>query len=186
MRLQDISNLQQRIAVNNDEKALEELYLFFYPSLVRFATSLVSQLPVAEEIVEDIFIKLWEKRAYLTTITNVQVYLFVAVKNKSLNYIQWKSNDVIAYVETYPIDICVSRETPENIMMSKEMCGKINQAVEALPPKCKMIFQLVREERMKYREVAEVLNISPRTVDTQMTIATRKIAAAISLQTIPI
>lgn len=184
MRPANISNLQMRIALEQDERALEELYLMFYPSLVRFASSLVLQVPVAEEIVEDVFIRLWQNRETLPQINNLKVYLFVAVKNRSLNYIQWKSKDIIAYLETYPVDISVSQETPESLLMTKEMAVKINKAVEALPSKCKLIFQLVREEHLKYKEVAEVLNISPRTVDTQMTIATKKIAASITLQTI--
>lgn len=178
-----ILNLQKGIALNNDEKALEELYLGFYPSLMRFATSLVIQVPVAEELVEDVFVKLWQNRAKLPEIANLKVYLFVAVKNRSLNYLKWKSKDIIAYFETYPVDISVSDETPESILMTKEMHAKINAAVNALPTKCKLIFRLVKEEKLKYREVAEILNISPRTVDTQLTLATRKIAASITLQT---
>lgn len=180
---EEIAELQRRIALHSDQKALEKLYLFFYPRLVQFAVTFVVQAPVAEEIVEDVFIKIWERRASLTEISNLKVYLFVAVKNRAMNYIQWKSKDIIAYMEIYPVQLSVSQETPENVLMTKELSARINRAVDALPPKCKMIFQLVREERLKYKEVAEILNISPRTVDTQMTIATKKIAASITLQT---
>lgn len=181
----DISDLQKRIALHNDERALEALYLLLYPSLTRFAVSFVIQAPVAEEIVEDVFIKLWENRIKLPGITNLKVYLFVAVKNRSLNYLNRKSRDIIAYIETYPVDISASDETPENALMTKEMYAQINAAVNALPPKCKLIFQLVREDKLKYKEAAAILGISPRTVDTQMTLATRRIAASIRLQITP-
>lgn len=180
MSQEDIINLQQSIAFNSDQKALEKLYLYFYPKLFPFTNALVRQAESAEEIVEDVFIRLWENRSELTKINNLQVYLFVAVRNRALNYLEWKSKDIISYFESYPVDIPVSQETPDSLMMTKEMATRINQAVELLPLKCKLIFKLVREDGLKYREVAEILNISPRTVDTQMTIATKKIASAIN------
>lgn len=180
---EEITRLQQEVSDHGDQRALEKLYTYFYGKLFRFTVALVRQAEVAEEIVEDIFVRLWERRTTLPEITNLQVYLFVASRNRALNYLDWKSRDVISYVEIYPVDISVSQETPDNLLMTKEMSARINQAVDALPAKCKLIFKLVREEKMKYREVAEVLNISARTVDTQMTIAMKKLAATITLYT---
>lgn len=181
MTSDEISELQRLISTGSDARALERLYLYFYPKLFSFAKTMVAQAEPAEEIVEDVFIKLWENRAELGKINNLKVYLFVAVRNKSLNYLEWKSRDIISYLETYPVDIPTANNTPDYLMMTKEMAMRINKAVESLPPKCKLIFTLVREEQLKYREVADILNISPRTVDTQMTIATKKIASAINL-----
>ncbi|MGH2644039.1 MAG: sigma-70 family RNA polymerase sigma factor, partial [Chitinophagaceae bacterium] len=101
--------------------------------------------------------------------------------NRALNYLEWRSKDIISYFEAYPVDIPTSQNTPDNLLMTKEMATRINQAVELLPLRCKLIFKLVREDQLKYKEVAEILNISPRTVDTQMTIATKKIASTINL-----
>jgi len=134
--------------------------------------------------VEDIFIRLWQNRAHAGEIHNLLVYLYVAAKNRALNYLDWKSKDIICYYESYPEDLPLSADTPDRMMMTKEMASRINQAVNSLPPKCKLVFKLVREEGLKYREAAEILNISTRTVDTQMTIALKKIAAAITLKTI--
>lgn len=181
MAPEEISELQSLISANNDSKALEKLYLYFYPKLFSFTQTIVLQAEQAEEIVEDVFIRLWERRAEISGINNLKVYLFVAVRNRALNYLEWKSKDIISYFETYPVDIPTSHNIPDNLMMTKEMAMRINQAVDSLPPKCKVIFKLVREEQLKYREVADILNISPRTVDTQMTIATKRIASAINL-----
>lgn len=181
MAPEEIYELQCLISNNSDTRALEKVYLYFYPKLFSFTKTLVSQAEPAEEIVEDVFIRLWENRAELLRINNLKVYLFVAVRNRALSYLEWKSRDIISYCETYPVDIPTSHNIPDNLMMTKEMAMKINQAVDSLPPKCKLIFKLVREEQLKYREVADILNISPRTVDTQMTIATKKIASAINL-----
>lgn len=181
MTSDEISELQRLISTGSDTRALERLYLYFYPKLFSFTKTMVAQAEPAEEIVEDVFIRLWENRTELCKINNLKVYLFVAVRNKALNYLEWKSRDIISYLETYPVDIPSANNTPDNLMITKEMAMRINKAVESLPPKCKLIFTLVREEQLKYREVADILDISPRTVDTQMTIATKKIASAINL-----
>jgi RNA polymerase sigma-70 factor (ECF subfamily) len=184
MSAEEVIKLQQQVAAGSDQKALERLYTFYYSRLYRFACALVSQSEVAEEIVEDVFIRLWENRSGVAEIRNLQVYLYVAIRNRALNYLDWKSRDLISYFETYPEDISMSVDTPERMLITKEMASQINKAVDALPPKCKLVFKLIREEGLKYREAAEILNISPRTVDTQMTIALKKIACAITLKTI--
>lgn len=183
MSPQEIVKIQQELSDLSDQRALEKLYRYFHGKLFRFARALVRQQEVAEEIVEDIFVGLWERRLSVTEIGNLQVYLYVAVRNRALNYLNWKSRDIISYVEMYPVDIPASLDSPDSLLMTKEMSARINQAVDGLPARCKLIFKLVREEKMKYREVAEVLDISVRTVDTQMTIAMKKLAATITLYT---
>jgi RNA polymerase sigma-70 factor (ECF subfamily) len=184
MSPEEMTRLQQQMGAEDGQRALEKLYIFLYPPLHRFACSLTGQPEVAEEIVEDIFIRLWENRSTAGDIKNLRVYLYVAARNRALNYLDWKSKDIISYFETYPEDIPAPADTPERLMMTKEMASRISSAVGALPPKCRIIFKLVREEGLKYREAAEVLNISPRTVDTQMSIALKKIACAITLKTL--
>jgi RNA polymerase sigma-70 factor (ECF subfamily) len=183
MSSEEIARLQQELSDHSDQRALEKLYRHFHGKLFRFARALVRQHEAAEEIVEDIFVRLWERRLTVSEIGNLQVYLYVAVRNRALNYLNWKSRDIISYVEMYPVDIPASQDSPDSVLMTKEMSARINQAVDGLPARCKLIFKLVREEKMKYREVAEVLDISVRTVDTQMTIAMKKLAATITLYT---
>lgn len=185
MSPEEISRLQQEVSIHGNPHALERLYLSFYGRLFRFTQALVKQAEVTEEIIADIFIKLWERRETLMEIENLRVYLYVAARNRSLNYLNWKSRDVVSYVDSYPVDIASSQETPDSLLMTKEMAARISQAVDALPTKCRLIFRLVREERLKYREVAEILNISARTVDSQMTIAMKKLAQTITLYTTP-
>jgi RNA polymerase sigma-70 factor (ECF subfamily) len=183
MQQEEIIHLQARLASADDQQALEKLYLHFYPPLFRFARSLVRTSEVAEELVLDVFVKLWEKRVEAREIHNLRVYLYVAVRNKALNYRAWKSKDIISYFEAYPADILLQHSTPEQMLMTKEMAAKMDQAIHALPPRCKLIFKLVREDGLSYKEVAGILGISPRTVDTQMTIALKKVARTITLYT---
>lgn len=163
-----------------DQAAFRQLYVHFYKRLYHFALSLVKTRESAEEIVEDVFVRIWQQRENLHTIRNLRVYLYTAIKNASLNYLSQKARQSI----TEPFDhihigMNDSAITPEQILITAEIHQKIQQAVEALPPRCKMIFKLVREDGLKYREIAEVLNISVNTIDAQMAIAVKRITGAI-------
>jgi RNA polymerase sigma-70 factor (ECF subfamily) len=176
-----LKELQTRIAIE-DESAFTQLYLHFGKKLNLFAASLVRSREIAEELVEDVFVKLWASRQRITDIENITVYLYVAVKNKSLNKLSQKANELI----TAPFDFLDTTtdefaSDPYDLMITSEMMAQMQHAIEALPPRCKMIFKLVREDGLKYKEVAEILNISVNTIDVQMAIAVKKICTALHI-----
>lgn len=179
----DPVSLQERIALYNDEQAFKELYYLFYNKLFHFAYAFIKNKERAEEITEDVFINLWRNRSHLTEIKNVKVYLYTATKNNSLNYIAKKAHEITtAPYDDITIDIAEYEATPEQIMISSEMLKKLNQAIDELPPRCKIIFKLIREDGLKYKEVAEILSLSVNTIDAQMAIAVKRIAMAINLE----
>ncbi|MDP4129677.1 MAG: RNA polymerase sigma-70 factor [Bacteroidota bacterium] len=173
------AGLQQEIAAGN-ETAFKQLYGYFYKRLFHFALSMVKIKEAAEEIIEDVYIRIWQQRENITAIQNLKVYLYTAVKNTSLNYLSKKAKENI----TEPFDhihIEFSEPVnPEQLMITAEMFNKIQHAVEALPPRCKMIFKLIREDGLKYKEVSQILNISVNTIDAQMAIAVSRIATALA------
>lgn len=170
--------LMYQIAAGN-EQSFKKLYDCFYKKLYHFAFAIVKTREAAEEVVEDVFIKIWKAREDLINIRNIKVYLYTATKNTSLNFLAKKARESI----THPFDhihIEVAEvNSPETLMITAELHKKIRHAVEALPPRCKIIFKLVREDKLKYREVAEILNISVNTIDAQMAIAIKKIMTAL-------
>lgn len=171
-----------RIA-SGEQAAFRQVYVFFYRPLYRFAFALVKTREPAEEIVEDVFVRVWQRRETIIEIQNLRVYLYTAVKNSALNYLSQKARQSI----TEPFDhIHIGMEspagTPEQILITAEIHQKIQLAVDALPPRCKMIFKLVREDGLRYKEIAGILNISINTIDAQMAIAVKKIAAAIGAE----
>jgi len=110
----------------------------------------------------------------------LRVYLYIATKNTSLSYLSKKAKDnLVEPFDNINIDLYKSSITPEELMITAEMYRKIQQQVEALPPRCKMIFKLVREDGLKYKEVSDILNISVNTIDVQIAIAIKKIAVAL-------
>lgn len=174
--------LMARIALG-DEAAFRQVYVFFYRRLYQFAFALVKTREPAEEIVEDVFVRIWQHRGTIASIQNLRVYLYTAVKNSALNYLSQKARQSI----TEPFDhIHIGMEspagTPEQILITAEIQQKIQLAVDALPPRCKMIFKLVREDGLKYKEIAGILNISVNTIDAQMAIAVKRITAAIGAE----
>ena len=137
---------------------------------------------MAEEIVEDVFVKLWSNRHRINEVENLTVYLYVAVKNRSLNAISQKATELIkAPFDDLDIEAGQMVSDPYNLLVTAEMMKRMQQAVDNLPPRCKMIFKLVREDGLKHREVAEILNISINTVDVQMAIAIKKICAELQV-----
>lgn len=174
-----IQDLQNRIALYEDMKAYKELYFLFFDGLQRFSFSFVKSKEVAEEIVSDVFIKVWQMRSRLTEINNLKVYLYTVTKNFSINYIQRNYKNVSLSIDEMDIEPVIELSNPEEIFISAEMLDTIRQAIQELPPQCRLIFQLIKEDGLKYKEAAEVMNISVLTVRNQLAIAIRKIAASL-------
>ena len=177
----DLQHIQSLIA-EGDEKALASLYQLFSKRLLHFATVLTRSAELAEEIVEDTFVKLWSKRTEVRNITNLNVYLYVAVKNRSLNAIARKAKELVHIpFDHLEIDIGQTSPDPYSLLITSEMMQRMQQAVEMLPPRCKMVFKLVRQDGLSYKEVADILNISVNTIDVQMAIAVKKICASLQI-----
>ena len=170
-----LPHIQQCIHAGN-EQCLAELYKLFSKRLHHFARVITRSPEIAEEIVEDVFVKLWSNRHRINEVENLTVYLYVAVKNRALNAISQKATELIrAPFDDLDIETGQVVADPYNLLVTAEMMKRMQQAVENLPPRCKMIFRLIREDGLKHREVAEILNISVNTVDVQMAIAIKKI-----------
>ncbi|MBS1665323.1 MAG: RNA polymerase sigma-70 factor [Bacteroidetes bacterium] len=175
MTASSIKYLQTRIARFDDQKAYKELFTSLYSSLFLFAKSMVKSKEPAEEIVSDVFIKIWEKRKDLEKIDNLKVYLYVSVRNTALNYLNLQKRSVTNPIEEFQAEFTSIYFDPEQLMITADMLALIKKSIDQLPPKCKIIFKLVKEDGLKYREVAEILNISVKTVENQLAIALQKI-----------
>ena len=177
--------LQEGIACG-DQGALKELYQLLYKKLVQFAYVLVRSRELSEEVVEDVFIKLWSRRGQVTNIQNLKVYLYIATKNTALNYLSKRAIELTTAPFDYlDIETAEVSSSPEQLMITAEMLRKMQAAVDALPPRCKMIFKLIREDGLKYKEVSDILGISVNTIDAQMAIAVKRISAALPMDVLP-
>lgn len=175
----DIRQLQERIALYEDMKAYRDLYELMFPGLHRFALAMVRSHEPAEEIVSDVFIKVWQLRSRLMEIQNLRVYLFTVTKNFSLNYITQNSRQAVMHIDLLDFDLQMDLRGPAELCISADLLYHIRKSIQELPPRCRTIFQLVKEDGMKYREVAEILNLSVLTVRNQLALAVRKLGEAI-------
>jgi RNA polymerase sigma-70 factor (ECF subfamily) len=170
-----IKELLEQLGENQCEKAYKSLFLLMHQRLIEFSAAIVKSHEDAEEIVSDFFIKVWQKRTQLAGIENPKLYCFVSVKNLSINKLKSNKKVVLSLVDEWDTNINTPFFNPEELMISKESVAKIMFSVNQLPPKCKIIFKMVKEEGLKYNEVAQLLEISPKTVEAQMAIALRRI-----------
>lgn len=147
----------------------EELFKSNYNTMCNIASNIVKNSDSAKDIVQEVFIKLWDKKADLLEISNIKGYLFRATTNASINYLS--QNKKIVSLEASGVTLSIN---PDETLTTKELEAKIQYALDRLPPKCKAIFVLSRFEGMKYAEIAEHLDISEKTVKNQMLIALNK------------
>ncbi len=171
-----LSILQSQVAVG-DTRAFRQIFDALFSNLTKFSFSFVHSKEAATEIVDELFVQLWVKRDDIMKINDLRVYLYTATKNASLNYISKKAKQIeLEPYENLQVQM-TDLVSPEQIMISKEMLQKIKEAIDSLPPRCKLIFKFVREDGLSYSEVAEILGLSIKTIDSQMVIAVARIRA---------
>jgi RNA polymerase sigma-70 factor (family 1) len=164
-----------------DMQAYDELYKSLHSRLIHFSAGVVGSFHLAEEIVSDVFIMVWQKRSQLISVENPVVYLYICTRNLSYNTLQQQRKHQYASLENLDTDAIAMSPDQEHNMISAEVAQKIESAIRSLPARCQLIFRLVKQDGLKYKEVGELLDISPKTVDAQLTIAVKKVADAIRL-----
>ncbi len=174
----DIVEIQLRLA-QGDEAAFKTLYDYYSPSLFQFAYAIIHSREMAEEIVADVFLQIWHKRVRIGSLENLNWYLHITTRNISYTYYRKNNRRKSFNFDEAVLSYYQVHATPEEILIGQEVLQVINQAINDLPPKCKLIFRLVKEDNLKYREVAELLHLTPKTVENQMGIAVKKIHEAI-------
>lgn len=178
----EIKELQLRIAKSNDDHAFGQLYMSFIHNLQKFAYSIIKNRELAEEIVSDVFLKIWQNRADLVKIENFKLYLYISTKNTALNYLSRHFRKEIISLDEMSLNIPAINYNPENLMITGEAVKKIEFAIQNLPLRCRLIFKLAKEDGLKYNDIAKLLNISVNTIDNQMAIALKKISSAINFE----
>ncbi|MEM6842067.1 MAG: RNA polymerase sigma-70 factor [Bacteroidota bacterium] len=151
----------------SNRQALQQLFDCYYTDLCRIALRLVHRSEIAEEIVQDVFIYLWEKRENLQITTSLPAYLSRAVRNRCLNHLKSKAAqyDWANEVREYQLPTEIS---PDEDLQASELYQIIEQILPKLPEKCLLVFSLIRYEEYSYREIAEQLNVSVKTVEYYM------------------
>jgi RNA polymerase sigma-70 factor (family 1) len=170
----DFTSILKKIALYKDERAFCELFDHFYPQLFRYSLYYVRQPIFAEEVISDVFYKLLTNNKELSNIDNIGYYLYRAVKNQCLTFLRDKKKKVV--IEPMPQEgdyLIAESGDPESEFVDKENGQIMENAVAKLPAQRQLIFRLIREEGMNFKEVGDLLNISPRTVETHLGLAVK-------------
>lgn len=168
------------IAAGN-QKVFRQLMELTSDELLVFATGFLKNREIAEEVVSDVFVKIWKKRTELGKIKNLKSYLFISVKNGCLSHLRRLKNDKIISLDEIKDFYFLPVEDPEDDSVDKETVNKIYWAIEKLPPKCKLAFTLAKINGLKHKEIAEVMCISEKTVNNHIVSAVKKISETLKL-----
>lgn len=170
-----MQHLLHRIQAENDENAFKEFYKENVFKLFQFAFAFVRDKEMSEEIVNDVFLNLWRNRSKISQIKNISVYLYVSVKNTAFNYLKKSNSKKTIDIDGLSSDHFYLSPDQEQILITDELKKRIEESINKLPPKCKLIFKMVKEDGLNNIEVAAILGISYKTVTTQFTIALQKL-----------
>lgn len=173
-----LAQLGERIA-NDDQLAYRQLFIQFYTKLSRFVMGFTKNKELTDEIVSDVFINIWRRRKKMDEIKNLKLYLYVSAKNTTFNYLKKLHRENLTDLDMVEIELADPFADPGAAMITREMNLKLKTAINDLPPRCKLIFTLVKEDGLSYKQTAQLLSITESTVENQISIALKKISGAV-------
>ncbi len=173
--------LLQQIVLHDCRRSFNTFFNRYYPSLVNFTLFYVKTHENAEDVVEEVFVKFIRQGSKVLDIDNTAAYLFRIAKNESLNFLKKNRHHSfrLESIENeedfrYPVNA-----SPEDALQSAEFESYIERIIESFPPKRQLIFRMSREENITYKEVAELLNSSVKTIESHMTVALKTLRKAV-------
>ncbi|GBU08136.1 DNA-directed RNA polymerase sigma-70 factor [Bacteroidales bacterium] len=163
------------MALTDSQAALKSLYLMYFASLLRFTSLYVETTSEAEEVVSDTFLAIWNNRKTLASIANFNAYIYTIAQRKAIDSFRQKHMDTFDLSDQHIDLFACTQTTPEDDLISKEELERLNRAIDSLPEKCKLVFKLIREDKLRYKEVAQILNITVKTVEAHVATAVKKL-----------
>jgi len=159
--------------------SFNQLFTDYYQNLCRFAYTFVKDADISEEIVQELFISIWERRQTITIKTSARAFLYTSIKNRALNYIRNEKTrvgheDDFAREQNSKVDSLI------NFCEQEELNHIIKQAISELPPQCRTIIELRQKHSLSNREIALQLNLSVKTVENQINISIKKLREKIA------
>lgn len=151
----------------NNARAFEEMYLYYVTRLSQFVFRYVHSVEIAKDVIQNVFFGVWRNRKNLKVNGKLRSYLYSAARNEALNFLR-KKNDKFYKGEWDFSLMKSSRSTPEEKLVYTEFEETAKKIIDQLPERRRQIFLMQREDELTYREIAEILDISIKTVETQM------------------
>jgi len=169
-----LEKLLQAIA-NGDHRAFRCFYDRYYPAVYRFVRYFLTHGANCDEVVSEVFCIVWYNHSTIHQIQNVEAWLYAICRNEAWRFLRQQEKYQHISIDDLPIELFVHTDSIENKLIEEELFDLFGKAINSLPPRCKLIFLMSREEKLKNKEIADILNITEGTVEQQMNIAIRKI-----------
>ena len=163
----DIDHLFSRVLQHDDYVAFETLFYVNYNPLRNFCKKLVQINEVAEELVSEVFLKIWCNRKRIIISSSAKSYLYASVRNMSFDHLRKEKKSLWVNLEEASSVSCDNFD-PHKHSEFEELQIQVEKAVASLPRQCRLVFQLSRDHGLKYHEIAETLQLSVKTIETQM------------------
>ncbi len=163
---------------SGDESAYDEIFRLWYPQLVRVASYLLRDADVAEEVVQEVMLEVWRRRETLALEQEPRRYLMRATRNRALNHVRHQKVAARAALLDDADDS--QPATAPAVVDAKDLEAAIAAAVASLPERCRAVFELSRRHFFSYAQIADALDIAPKTVENQMGKALRILRAALA------
>lgn len=167
MTEQEVRRYLRQMKDEDSQQAFREFYNLTYDRLFRIAYYYAKNGEWAQEIVLDVFMRLWELRSTLPEVHSIEDYCFILTKNAAFNYLEKESRHLTFSADCLP-EPASQADSPEDTLISEELFARYVKALDRLPERCREVFIRIREEKQSYAQVAEELNISVKTVDAQL------------------
>lgn len=155
-----------------DERAFTELFDGYYKKLGQYIFKFTDSIEVTEEIVQDVFIKIWLNRSKLADVKNFSHYLFILSRNQTISFLRKKATQATQHGE-WEKEQAADYSLADEVNLTEQLRLKIENAIALLPPQQQKVFVLSKYERLKYEEIAHKLNISPETVKKHLQAAVK-------------
>jgi RNA polymerase sigma-70 factor (ECF subfamily) len=174
----NIELIKEKLA-RSDEGAFRELFDVYYPRLLNYAFVIVKNHESAEDIVLEVLHNIWQHREKLSKIDRLESYLYVCVKNKTLDYHRKNSQMLQEQFSEPHFSEQITHQNPENQLLNKELLSILDQSVIKLPEKTRLVYRLIKEDGLTYQEAADILGVSVKTINNQLLFAVKTIRASV-------
>lgn len=153
---------------DGDEEAFERMFRAYYSELCRFATEYVSSTNRARDVVQDVFLQIWDRRADWDVQRSLQAYLYRSVRNRALNQVRRRGTKQDVHDDLEYTTERVQSRTAEDVVHGGTLKDEVQQAIDDLPDRRRMAFLLHRRHGFTYKEIAQIMEITQKTVENQI------------------
>lgn len=183
IRENNLTKIIGELACSGSQEAFQRLYDLYYARLTRFAARYLDSLKDVEEVVSSTMMSVWTNREQLPAVRNFDSWIYTLARNKAISAFRTSHRGFTAVDCSEVEHLLRTDSSPESELITSEYVSMFDEAVEQLPEKCRAAFRLVREERLRYKEAASMMDISVKTLESHLASAVRKLRTSLGKET---